>query len=297
MKEAAPRSVLLIGGPDAGKSNFLFRLWLALDQGNGIIVTDGMPAEIEYLRTGAEALLEGTFAAHTPQVVYERAAIPVKSAAAPALNGILIVPDLSGEKVLAVIRDREWSTSWEELVSDRCACLLFVRAGSDQIVPALDPMNCFQVYGGAVARQTGADNQMKLPTQVVLIEWLQFVRRAFTAIVGGSFCPRIGMIVSAWDAVPTDAQPAGPSAYLKANFPMLQQFIEANIDQFNFQTFGLSIVGGDLKSDDEFKKKYAKGKPKDFGFVVHSLSGRLATSTDITLPVAWALGIELTPTQ
>ena len=52
-------SVLLIGGPDAGKSNFLFRLWIALSDGGGILQKDGLPAEAEYLQTGADRLLEG----------------------------------------------------------------------------------------------------------------------------------------------------------------------------------------------------------------------------------------------
>src|SRR5205807_2671760 len=123
--------------------------------------------------------------------------------------------------------------------------------------------------------------------QVVLTEWLQFLRRAFTAVVGGSFRPRIGVVISAWDAVPKDQQLAGPLAYLRENFPMLHQFILANDGQFDFQVFGVSIVAGDLKNDEEFKQTYLNGRPQDFGFVIHSLSDQVTCSSDITLPVAW----------
>ncbi len=304
-------SVLLIGGPDAGKSNFLFRLWIAIDGGGYALAKDGLPAEVEYLRTGAERLLKGEFAPHTSKEVHERVAMPVKSSAsAGAAGGTVVVPDVSGEQILAIYRDRQWSRAWEELVSLRCACLLFVRAGSDEVVAPLDWETCFEKYrvvidapqpaeqagaagmvgaAGLSANTTDEEKAAELPTQVVLTEWLQFLRRAFTAVVGGSFRPRVGVVIAAWDAVPIDQQPAGPAAYLKDNFPMLHQFIKANDDRFDFQVFGVSIVGGDLKNDEDFRQTYLNGTPRDFGFVIQSLSEPLTQSPDITLPVAWAL--------
>ena len=310
MALADHNSVLLIGGPDAGKSNFLFRLWIAIDHGGGVLMKDGLPSDLKYLRGGAERLLEGEFAGHTSEEVYERVVVPVKSAALSAApGGIMVVPDVAGEQVLSICRNRQWSWAWEELISPRCACLLFVRAGSDEVIAPLDWATCFEKYGavievpepeqtqaaGAVGLVDSNDRQMDdekvalTPTQVVLTEWLQFLRRAFTALAGGSFCPRVGVVISAWDAVPIDQQSAGPVPYLKDNLPMLYQFIEANEDRFDFQVFGVSIVDGDLTNDEQFKETYLNGRPQDFGVVFHSLSGKLTKSPDITLPVAWAL--------
>jgi len=187
--------------------------------------------------------------------------------------------------------------------------LLFVRAGSDKVVAPLDWATCFEKYGaiieaplpgeqaqpeaavGAITllEPTHHEKASELPTQVVLTEWLQFLRRAFTAVAGGTFRPRIGVVIAAWDAVPMEQKPQGPAPYLRDNFPMLHQFIEANDDQFDFRVFGVSIVDGDLENDEKFKEAYLKGRPQDFGFVMHSLSGQLERSSDITLPVAWAL--------
>jgi len=301
-------SVLLIGGPDAGKSNFLFRLWIAIDQGRGVLSKDGLPSVLEYLRGGAERLLEGEFAERTSKEVHERLLVPVKCAGgAIGAAGTLIVPDAAGEQLLGIYRSRQWSAAWEDLISPQCACLVFVRAGSDETVTPLDWATCFEKYGaapepsqatgpsGASAPaeqgfgEGGDDEAPEPPTQVVLTELLQFLRRAFTDVVGGSFRPRIGIVVSAWDAVPVDQQPAGPMQYIQDNFPMLYQFITANYDQFEFQVFAASIVAGDLKNDEEFKDVYMKGKPADFGYVLHTLSGVVTESPDITLPVAWAL--------
>ena len=305
-------AVLLIGGPDAGKSNFLFRLWIAIDTGRGALVRDGLPSELDYLSGGAAGLLEGRFAGHTSKEVYERVFVPVKTRVpGDSRGGTLVVPDSDGEQILAICRDRRWSSAWEELISNRCACLLFVRASSEAIVAPLDWATCFETYGGTMGvpnagrgeapnvvgsagsagSQGDEEGSIQLPTQVVLTEWLQFLRQAFTAAAGGSFRPRIGVVISAWDAVPTDQQPAGPVKYLADNFPMLHQFIRANDEAFEFQLFGVTVVAGDLKNDEDFRNTYLEGSPPDFGFVLHSLSGQLEKSPDITLPIAWALRI------
>ena len=304
---AEQNSVLIIGGPDAGKSNFLFRLWLAIDGGTGALLKDGLPSEVVYLRGGAERLLEGEFAARTSKEVHERVVIPVRSAAPPNARGTLVVPDVPGEQVAAICRNREWSSNWEEHITSRCSCLLFIRAGSDEIVAPLDWATCFEKYKSvikppaeaqetaksgdepAVAGQGEEGKAFELPTDVLMTEWLQFLRRAFTLAVGGHCRPRLGVVISAWDAVPHDQQAAGPAAYLAENFPMLQQFIETNEASFEFQLFGVSVVGGDLKNDEDFKKEYLKGNPCGFGFVLHLADNAFRESPDITLPVAWAL--------
>jgi len=133
------RSVLLIGGPDAGKSNYLFRFWMAISRGGGSLVSDGLPDDVEYLRAGADALLQGNFAPRTSTEVHNRSHVPVTSSRGA---GHLIVPDCSGETWMEVYNKREWSLDWDELISDRTGCLLFIRAGSDRIVQSLDWIIC-----------------------------------------------------------------------------------------------------------------------------------------------------------
>ncbi len=320
-------SVILIGGPDAGKSNFLFRLWIAVRSGTGVLVMDGLPDEVEYLRTGSERLLEGEFAAHTSEEVQERVFIPVKTSrtAGGVRSGVLAVPDVPGEQILTVYRNRQWSHVWEEQISDRCGCLVFIRAGSDAIVAPLDWATCFDKYGGPmkaadcvgeddtyVSRNSTATNLglpmlrkedshrerqlIEHPTQVILTDWIQFLRRAFTEKFGGEYRPRVGIVISAWDAVPIDQQNIQPAEYVKDNFPLLHQYIETNSDDFDFQFFGVSIVSGDLANDDDFKRLYSNGNPHDFGYVIHSLGESLDKSQDITLPVAWAMKLLPSPT-
>jgi len=231
---------------------------------------------------------------------------------------------MPGEQIRAIYRNRQWSHAWEDHISARCGCLIFIRAGSRDNVVSLDWATCIEMYGAAIpapssvqpeanasfvsttsvppAAQAEAqlgrkqsdlkdgESKNEPPTQVLLTDWMQFLRRAISDHTGGIHRPRIGVVVSAWDAVPTDQKAAGPMQYLRDNFPLLHQFIETNGEEFDLQVFGLSVVSGDLKADADFKKQYEAGNPREFGFVIHSLQGELRQDADVTLPVAWALG-------
>ena len=134
-----PRSVLLIGVPDAGKTNFLSRLWLTLDAGKGVLAKAELPADLDYLKAGADHLLKGEFAPHTPQDVHDKTEIRVKSTSAvDKFRGTLVVPDLPGEQILSVFRTRRWSSEWEDKILPGCACLLFVRVDSNELIVPLD---------------------------------------------------------------------------------------------------------------------------------------------------------------
>jgi hypothetical protein len=287
MSTAPLHNVLLIGGPDAGKSNYLFRCWLAIDQQQGLLRRAALPSNIEYLRAGVERLLEGAFAGHTPADVHDMTEIPVRSAKGD-FAGAIIVPDVAGERVLRIFEDREWSASWDSLIVENTSCLLFVRPDSERLIAPLDWVRCSDLYGEPPTRTQQAGTS-EPPTQVLLVEWLQFLRSAFTARVRGSLVPRIGIVVTAWDAVPSEQRDLTADAWLEANLPMLHGYVGSNRGDFEFAVFGVSATAGDLSGDLAFRAQYVQQGPSTFGFVVHTLAGRRQVTSDVTLPIAWAL--------
>jgi hypothetical protein len=285
-----PRSVLLVGVPDAGKTNFLSRLWISLEGGQCVLAKDGLPSDLDYLDSGAQHLLNGEFAPHTPRDVRDATEIPVKSTLnGTDFRGTLVVPDVPGEQVLSVFRTRRWSNEWEKRIGAGCGCLLFVRVDSKELIAPLDWLSCHHLFGGPMP--VAPPQNDKPPTQVVLVDWLQFLRKAFTDKVSGGYRPRIGIVVAAWDLAPSDQKDKGPAAWISANLPLLAQYIETNDDEFDFRFFAVSVSSGDLEADPEYKKSYLDGNPRGAGEVVYSASGSLKTSNDVTLPVAWALGL------
>jgi double-GTPase-like protein len=290
-------NVIIVGLPDSGKTNYIMRLWLALRDNIGAVHSDGVPDDIEYLETGAAELLGGRFAPHTPHEVSNVARIPVsyERQAGQTTHGVLIVPDYSGEVWERVYQKREWPEDWERLFGPKCGCLLFIRADSEHLVPALDWISACKYFGAPeevaamVAQHAG---ESVTPSQVIFVEWLQFFRRAFTDNVSGDFIPRIGIVVSAWDLVPEDQKRFGPDIYVENNFPLLKQFLDTNSEAFDVQFFGVSIVGGDLDDAGGFRATYLDTGPKNAGAVVCKQNGTLVETKDLTYPVAWCLGVD-----
>lgn len=290
---AAPiSSVVLVGGPDSGKSNYIFRLWLAMNQGNGKITCDGLPDHLDYLQAGSQSLLKGEFAQHTPHDVFSENIIPFKIEDGSSVHsGKLIVPDCFGERWMAIYRKREWSKDWEDRISQPCGILMFVRAASDQVVSPLDWIKCEQMWGAPVV--DGVQQDWVAPTQVVMTDWLQFFDVAFADRRNGGNRPRVALVVSAWDRVPKDTQAVGPTEYLSQEFPLLSQFMEANDDKFDFAAFGVTVAGGDFDHQPGFKEQsLGQDDPLSGGYVMHELRGAPATAKDMTLPISWIMGFE-----
>ncbi len=244
----------------------------------------------------ANIFFKGEFAPRTPQDVHDKSEIPVKCGTdGNEIAGKLIVPDLPGEQILSVYRSRQWSKEWEDKIAPGCGCLLFIRIDSKELIQPLDWVTCETRFGGPVvdaSPETDGDTEgAKPPTQVVMVDWLQFLRKAFTAKAGGGYRPRVGIVVSAWDLAPEDQKPAGPEEWIKSNLPLLHQFAQTNGKDFEFAYFGVSVASGDFDAEEGFKSKYLSGDPRGAGEVVHSLAGTVETSGDVTVPVAWAMGL------
>ncbi|MNR01470.1 hypothetical protein D3C85_1172750 [compost metagenome] len=56
------RSIILLGGPDSGKTNYIGRLWRALDDGTGALHAAEQPEDISFVLEVADHLFEGGFA-------------------------------------------------------------------------------------------------------------------------------------------------------------------------------------------------------------------------------------------
>lgn len=285
------QSVVLVGGPDAGKTNYLGRLWMALDAEKGAIAKDGMPAQVEYLRAIASSLNSGAFAQRTPPGVFESTAIPVKWIDnSTTTSGELIVPDCAGEQWERIHRDREWNSDWEQAVASMAGCILFFRGTSEHNIDPVDWSSQSELMKCLEESAASAESPPKLPTQVVLVDWLQCLSAAYRDIQETEKPLRVSIVLSAWDMVPKEARGAAPDEYLSAQLPLLHDFLSANPSLFRFSSFGVSICEGVLTEDDtQFMKQYL-GDPSTAGYVVLSSKGKVVKSKDLTLPLAWAFG-------
>ncbi|MNC80999.1 hypothetical protein D3C75_1339880 [compost metagenome] len=54
--------------------------------------------------------------------------------------------------------------------------------------------------------------------------------------------------------------------------------------------FGLSIIGGDLDDDPDFRKEFLKNDLSEQGYVIVQKADGFEIVNDVTLPIAWAIG-------
>lgn len=195
----------------------------------------------------------------------------------------LVVPDLSGEAFQQQIEHRKMSTDHAELLQRATGVILFAHPDVQKGAQIAQQNQLETTIGGAAVSSNGTEGGApeavpwsveKLPTQVKLVELLQFILEQSERKV------RVAVVVSAWDLV--DSTGWAPFEYVSRAMPLLQQFLEANDDLIEHAVFGVSAQGGAIPDEkttllelDALKRiKVRHGADADH---------------DITKPISWLL--------
>lgn len=286
-------SIVLLGGPDSGKTNYMSRLWLALNSKKLTLVAPRNPVDIQYVEGGAEHILSGVFAprSDTNSLPDDLTLdIPVRLASDPDGKEVLIsVPDVSGELWKEAIQRGDVSREWMEALEQASGALLFVRVLSEANVTPLDWVNAAEYlsWAGDGAPEDENGEETLIPTQVALCEMLRFLDETLLRVNGRP--PKVAIIVTAWDLVDEHRRLKGPISYVQEEFPLFAGRLVDCIT-LDVRTFGVSIVGGDFK-DPAFTAKFHEGIIDEMGYVVvDNCDGGVGKVYDVTLPVAWVVG-------
>ena len=282
------RSIILIGGPDTGKTNFIARLWVALQTRSGALTPSGTPDKIKYVEDAVGYLHQGSFAPRTDQnLEADQGSITIPLGLDEPLEeeiAKLIIPDISGEIWKKAVETTEFTPERMAQLEDAVGALLFVRVLSPLNVDPPDWVNAAKLM-----EYQGGDAQLdKMPTQVILCEFLRFLELKLPDRTAGRK-PRIAVIITAWDLLDNDRSVAGPRAYLQKEYPLFAGRL-ADLDRFDVAIFATSIVGGDPQADQEFRYKLLDSDFKSVGFVRFDHDGTVKEVNDFTLPIAWVIG-------
>lgn len=278
------RSIMVLGQPDSGKSNYLARLWESLRSGTGELELIDAP-EIGYLEEMLAHLLQGEFAPRSDKSIEASEQDITLVARHKGRNEEveIIVPDVTGELWRDAVTNADLPAEWMKRLESSSGALLFLRAHSEENHQPLD-----WVTSRRLLKHTGANQAAsRIPTQVLYSELLRFLQLKLERI--GSDKPKVAVVISAWDKLDPEQRAASPISYLKREFPLLAGRI-TNIDALNVQVFGSSVVGGDLEDDPAFKKRFDQGELKNFGYVARpDGNGGSTIKSDMTLPVSWLI--------
>jgi hypothetical protein len=323
------RSIVLLGGPDSGKTNYIGRLWPSFKKRKGVLRAERLPEDIAYVDGAVAHLMQGSFAPRSDRnLEFGRAdfSISVRGENGEGSLTELMVPDISGELWTRTVATFEISQEWLEVLNEAEGAVVFVRAHSDQIVKPLDWVTARNILrldaeydeSAAGACRAGneftaaaktdtlpgevkhpvhseeAENVVELPSEPdlptqVLLCELLRYLNLCLADRVDGERPHIAVVVAAWDMLDPKIRAGGPMAYLKKEFPLFAGRL-VDTDRLNVKLFGLSVVGGDLADDESFRARFFEHDISDQGWVVFEDHGHLITDRDVMLPIAWAMG-------
>ncbi|MCF6117154.1 hypothetical protein L2449_09535 [Mesorhizobium muleiense] len=278
------RSIVLLGGPDSGKTNYVGRVWPALDAGKGRLHAAVQPQDIRFVLDVADHLYSGNFAPRSEHADDRRDFEVVVAAEKGGEQTTIVIPDISGELWLNAAEHGEVTTELMDEMRSANGALLFVRVNSESDVRPLNWVTSKQL----LAKLGNADEE-GMPTQVMLCELLRFLEATLSERPGGQL-PRVSIVVSAWDIVDQQKFAIGPMAWLEREYPLLAGRLK-DMESIELNVFGLSVVGGDLKVDDICRNDVQENGLDGRGWVaVQDDEGVWRKDPDLTLPIAWAVG-------
>lgn len=282
-------SIVMMGWPDSGKTNYLAALWDALRKGQGLIFAPVPPDDITYVEDALVFQSRGEFAPRSDKNIEEsRKDFSVTVALRDALDTAaadIVVPDITGELWKAAVETSEISSEWMDELRRASGAMIFVRIRSDSNIAPLDWVTTDRFLTAAKFSDADEKKTKILPTQIALCELVRFLEHTMHPTDQGKRL-RIAVVVTAWDLLDAPAQKKGPMAFLRAEYPLFAGRIE-DCKHFDFQVFGVSALGGDF-ADPVFKGRFLKGE--ESGFVATGGGKALQVTADITGPVAWVIG-------
>lgn len=271
------RPLLVIGGPNAGKTHYGGQLLGRLNHGKGVLRMHGAPVNISPLEEVLKALGQGRTAGHTAMDVYHEVMMPISKTDGETFE--LIFPDYNGEQVRGIMEERHISRDWQVRLRESNGWLLFIRL---ELLRAYD-----DVFTRPVSRvEEGNMNSgegSKWSDQTYFVELLQLL--LFTKGLGTVDRikkPALTVVLSCWDEIKGVERNTKPIDMLSKRMPLFSEFVQTTWGTAELCLIGLSALGKALQeneTDEEFKDR----GPENFGYVILADGKK---SDDLTLPVA-----------
>jgi Double-GTPase 1 len=280
MTTAAPK-MLVLGGPDSGKSTYRAQLYQRIEHQEGELRLARSVEDMTALQDDVKRLVQGLQPMHTHLETYHSTTLAVKNHADRQFT--LEFADYGGEQVRRIGESNAVPAPWVERAQQSSGWLFFLRI--DQIRSTKSFMTD-PIHTEPRVAVNGDSSHPERSAELNAIETLQrllFVRGA--SLRHRLHSPRLGVLLSCWDELPNTERKQSLALVLEQRAPLFNRFIAANWDLDQFRVWGLSSTGRRLP-ETEPDEEFARKGPEHAGYVVLP-DGK--TSRDLTVPVSWLM--------
>lgn len=275
--------ILLIGGPDTGKTHFGGQLYGRLETQNSFYKITSPPEDITIFKEVLDNLNEGKATGHTPTISNKVLELEIEDT--NGQKSVFSFPDYGGEQIQTIVTSRRIDKTWKAQIEKSNSWMLFIRADK---IETLEDITNRDLPEQSVLNKRNTDEQPMLLSSaaffIELIQMLLYTKKAPTK--QRITIPSITVALSCWDLIAEETNNKLPKDVLKEKLPALYSFIDATWAEDSFGVIGLSSTGKTLsltEPDTDFVKK----GPEKFGYYIDHLGEKIE---DLTISIATVIG-------
>lgn len=272
-------TILIIGGPNAGKTHFGGQLYGRLNARTEHFKMTSQPEDLTIFKEVWDQLNEGKSAGHTNVNMHTTLEMHIEDQ--DGAKSVFTFPDYGGEQIKSIVNDRRINKTWKEQIEKSNSWMLFIRL--DEIVPVEDVANRGIPDQETLELRGTEKSPMSLSDIAFYTELLQIF--LFTKQVSTKQPvkrPKLSVVISCWDLLTKKEQNELPRVVLSRKLPGFYNFIENTWASEAFQVIGLSSTEKSLSNKNPDMDFIKKG-PENFGYIISNTGEK---NRDLTLTIA-----------
>lgn len=276
-----PRRLLVLGSASSGKTTYRTQLYQRIEHQRGELELIKSVDDLRGMENDIERLVRGLQPMHTHLDTYEATSFSVRNRAGRALS--LEFADYGGEQILRIAQSNVVPDTWIERARQTESWLFLLRI--DPVRPDQSFMTTPVEAEHTPPPTAESPDNLSSPEldAIETIQRLLFARGA--TLREPLVSPRLGLLLSCWDELPSDERSLTPLRVLQNRAPLLEQFLTNNWDSDELTVWGLSSTERRLPETDP-DAEFARKGAEHFGYLV-SPDGR--QTKDLTLPIGWLM--------
>lgn len=259
--ESNKNDILIIGGPNSGKTHFGGQLYLRFrcDEFNYKISTP--PEDLTIFQEVVDCLSDGRSASHTNVDSHKNLSLEVVDLKGNVTS--ISFPDYGGEQIKKIVHSRQINELWRNQIQGSNNWMFFIRL--DEVAEIEDVVS--RPLPEYVSTKDHTNAALKISDNAFFVELLQMLLFAKQVSAKQNITiPKLMIVLSCWDTLKVE-EGTTPEMLLKNKLPLFYEFISNLWDDRSLYIVGLSSTGktlSDKTSDDE----YLNNSPENFGYVI-----------------------------
>lgn len=272
-------TILIIGGPNAGKTHFGGQLYGRLNSRTEQYKITSPPDDLTIFQEVLDNLNEGKSSGHTHVTAHQTLELEIEDNS--GVKSIFSFPDYGGEQVRAIVNDRRVNNVWKEQIDKSSSWMLFIRL--DEIKGIEDVVNRSLPDHSILENRTEKSEPMVLSDTAFYTELLQIL--LYVKKIGVKqriIDPKLTLVLSCWDLLSDADQKKLPKDILEDKLPGLFSFINGTWLENTCKIIGLSSIEKSLSNNDP-NIEFVKKGPENFGYIITATGEK---ETDLTLTIS-----------